>query len=37
MNMMEKCAMFHTDSPRGKKVKFNIPSSIELSETDDIV
>ena len=34
MNMMNKCAKFHkADSPSGKKVKFNFPSAIELSET----
>ena len=29
-NMMNKCAKFHGDSPKGKKVKFNL--AIELSE-----
>ena len=33
MNMMNKCAKFHKDSPSDKKVKFNLPSAIELSET----
>ena len=33
MNMMNKCAKFHNDSPSGKKVKFNLASAIELSET----
>ena len=33
MNMMNKCANFHEDSPNDKKVKFNLPSTIELSET----
>ena len=33
MNMMNKCAKFHKDSPSDKKVKLNIPSAIELSET----
>ena len=33
MNMMNKCAKFHKDSPSGEKVKFNLPSAIELSET----
>ena len=33
MNMMNKCAKFHTDSPSDKKVKLNLPSAIELSET----
>ena len=32
-NMMNKCARFHKDSPRGKKVKFNLASAMELSET----
>ena len=31
--MMNKCAKFHKDSPSDKKVKFNLPSVIELSET----
>ena len=36
--MMNKCAKFHKDSPSDKKkVKFNIPSAIELSETDVFV
>ena len=34
---MNKCAKFHKDSPSGKKVKFNLPSAIELSETADFV
>ena len=33
MNMMNKCAKFHKDSPSDKKVKFNLPSVNELSET----
>ena len=37
MNMMNKCAKFHKDSPSGQKVKFNFPSAIELSETVDFV
>ena len=37
MNMMNKCAKFHKDSPSGKKVKFNLPSTIEHSETVDFV
>ena len=37
MNMMNKCAKFHKDSPSDKKVKFNLPSAIELSETADFV
>ena len=34
---MNKCAKFHKDSPSGKKVKFHLPSAIELSETADFV
>ena len=34
---MNKCAKFHKDIPRDKKVKFNLPSTIELSETADFV
>ena len=34
---MNKCAKFHKDSPIGKKVKFNLPSVIELSKTVDFV
>ena len=30
---MNKCAKFRGDSPKGKKVKFNLASAIELSET----
>ena len=30
---MNKCAKFHGDSPSGKKVKFNLASAIEPSET----
>ena len=37
MNMMIKCAKFHKDRPSGKKVKFNLPSAIELSETANFV
>ena len=33
MNMMNKCAKFHQDSPNGKKVKLNLARVIELSET----
>ena len=33
MNMLNKCAKFHKDSPSDKKVKFNLPCAIELSET----
>ena len=31
--MMNKCAKLHKDSPSGKKVKFNLARTIELSET----
>ena len=34
---MNKCAKFHGDSPTGKKVKFNLTSEIELSETAGFV
>ena len=37
MNMMNKCDKFHKDSLSGKKVKFNLPSVIEFSETADFV
>ena len=37
MTMMNKCAKFHKDTPSGKKVKFNLSSAIELSETADFV
>ena len=30
---MNKCAKFRKDNPSDKKVKFNLPSAIELSET----
>ena len=33
MNTMDKCAKFYKDSPNEKKVKLNLPSAIELSET----
>ena len=33
MNMLNKCAKFHKDRPSDKKVKLNLPSTIELSET----
>ena len=36
-NMMNKCAKFHGDRPSSKKVKFNLASAIELSETADFV
>ena len=32
-NMMNKFSKFHKDSPSDKKVKLNLPSAIELSET----
>ena len=35
--MMNKCTKFHGHSPKGEKVKFNLPSAIELSETADFV
>ena len=35
--MMNKYAKFHTDSPSDKKVKINLPSAIELSETAHFV
>ena len=37
MNMMNKCAKLHKDSPSDKKVKLNLPSAIELSEMADFV
>ena len=37
MNMLNKCTKFYKDSPSGKKVKLNLPSAIELSETADLV
>ena len=37
MNMMNKCAKFQKDSLSGKKVKFNLPSVIEPSETAGFV
>ena len=37
MNLMNKCAKFHKDSPNSKKVKFNLPSVIELLEAADFV
>ena len=33
MNMINKCATFHKDSPNDKKVKLNLARAIELSET----
>ena len=33
MNMMNKCVKFYKNNPNGKKVKFNLPSAIELLET----
>ena len=35
--MINKCAKFQKHSPSGKKVKFNLPSVVELSETADFV
>ena len=35
--MVNKCAKFHKDSLKDKKVKFNLPSATELSETADFV
>ena len=35
--MMNKCAKFHKDGLSSKKVKFNLPSAIELSETAGFV
>ena len=35
--MINKCAKFHKDSQSDKKVKFNLPSMIELLETADFV
>ena len=32
MNLMKKCAKFHKDRPSDKKVKLNLPGTIELSE-----
>ena len=37
MDMMNKCAKFNKESQTIKKVKFNLPSAIELSETADFV
>ena len=37
MNMRNKCAKFNKNSPSGKKVKFNIRSAIENSETANFV
>ena len=34
---MNKCAKFHGDSPKGRTVKFNLASVIELSETANFV
>ena len=33
MNMINKCAKFHKDNLSDKKVKLNLASDIELSET----
>ena len=35
--MMNKCAKFHKNSPSDKKVKLNLPSTIELPEMAVIV
>ena len=35
--MVNKCAKFHKESPNGEKVKINLPSAIELSETAGFV
>ena len=35
--MMNRYAKFHKDNLSGKKVNFNFPSAIELSETADFV
>ena len=37
MYMINKFAKFHQDSLSGKKVKFNLASAIELSETANFV
>ena len=37
MDMINKCAKFHEHSKSGKKVKFNLPSAIELSDMADFV
>ena len=37
MKMMNKCAKFHKFSRSDKKVKFHLPSAIEISETADFV
>ena len=37
MNVINKCAKFHKDSLSDKKVKYNLPSAIELSETAGFV
>ena len=37
MNAMNKCAKCYKDGSSGKKIKFNLPSAIELSETADCV
>ena len=35
--MMNKCAKFEKDGPSGEKIKFILPSAIELSEMADSV
>ena len=37
MDMMSKCAKFHKYRKSDKKVKFNLPSATELSETAGFV
>ena len=37
MNMMNKCAKFYKDSPSDKKVKLNLSSAVEFSETAVLV
>ena len=37
MNLMNKCAKFHKDSPSDKKVQLNLPRAIELLETGDFI
>ena len=36
MNRLNKCAKFHENILSSKKVKFNLPSAIELSKTADL-
>ena len=37
MNIMNKCAKFHKDSPSDKKVKFKLLCAIGLLETAEFV